>query len=149
MTDRLIRLWGWIGGHRLLAGWAVAMLGMAAFSGGIALGAARQPAAHRAAGGEATAKLETTAVEAIVMGKRPNGFVARTRSGDLLVVRTNDATTYHLKNKPADVNAVRRGAIVLVLGRPAPREGVMYANAVSVRGQARSPIRPPEAIDLP
>jgi len=152
MTDRLIRGWGWVGVHRFLVGWAVAMLGLVAFSGGIAFGAARETApspALRPGPVETVARVQSTAVEAVVIGRRPNGWVVRTRTDELLIVRTSDATTYRLKNKPADANAVRRGAKVLILGRPAPREGVMIARVIAVRGQIRNPVAPPEAIGLP
>ena len=150
MTGRLIRWWAWVGEHRLLAGWAIAMLSLALFGTGVALGATLEsPRALQAvAAPPAIAKPRAVSVEAVVMGRRPNGFVARTRTGDLLVVRTNESTTYRLKGKVADVTAIRRGARVLILGRTINREQVIRARVVAVRGMVRPPAALPEEIDL-
>jgi hypothetical protein len=126
------------------------MVGLALFGSGVALGATLEsPRALRAvAAPPAVAKPRAIAVEAVVMGRHPAGFVARTRTGDLLLVRTNDSTTYRLKGKDADAAVVRRGARVLILGRTTDRERVIRARVVAIRGMVRPTAAPPEAIDL-
>ena len=149
MTDRLIRLWSWVGAHRLLAGWAAAALCVAAFSGGIALGAAReQPAPFQQRTRPALARPDSGLVTALVVGRRGTALITRTRKGDLLLVRTDERTVYRRRNADTDAGAVRRGTRVLILGRPA-EPGVLRARMIVVRGQSRSPVRPPEALDLP
>ncbi len=150
MTARLVRWWAWVGEHRLLAGWLVAALGLSLFGGGVALGASLEsPRALRAVTAPpAIAKPQAVSVEAVVLGRRPTGFVARTRAGELLVVRTDESTTYRLKGKDADATAIRRGARVLILGRTTNQERAIRARVVAVRGMIRSPVVPPEAIDL-
>ena len=149
MTDWSIRLWSWVGAHRLLAGWAAAVLCLTAFSGGIALGAAReQPAPFQQRARPALARPDSGLVTALVIGRRGASLITRTREGDLLIVRTAERTVYRRRNADADASVVRRGARVLVLGRPA-EPGVLSARMIVVRGQRRSPVRPPEAIDLP
>jgi hypothetical protein len=133
MTERLIRVWRWVGAHRLLAGWVVGALGIAVFSGGIALGATSEPAAPlglRVSGERA--RNVPTVVEAVVLGRQGANVIARTRDGDLLVIRTTDATRYRARNRKADASAVRRGARVIVVGRPLG-EGIIRARAISVR----------------
>jgi hypothetical protein len=135
MTERLIRLWRWVGAHRLLAGWAVGALGIALFSGGAALGATSEqavPLGLRLSG--VRARNVPTVVEAVVVGRQGANVLARTRDGDLLVIRTTDATRYRIRNRKADASAVRRGARVIVVGRPLG-EGIIRARAISVRGR--------------
>jgi len=135
MTERLIRFWEWVSGHRLVAGWAVALLGVAALGGGTALGAARaHPGGFPEREEPPVARATTTVVEAVVMGRRGNTLITRTRTGELLRVRVVEATKYRVKNKPADASAVRRGARVVIVGRPLG-EGLMRARAISVRGR--------------
>jgi hypothetical protein len=154
MTDRLIRTWSWVAGHRLAAGWGAVLLALVLLGGGLGLGAAwdaRPDFQPPIAEAEETAFVRpaSTAVEAVIMGRRPNGFVARTRAGDLLLIRTSPQTTYRLRGRPAEAAAVRRGAIVVVLGRPDAVERAINARAIAVRGQIRPPALPPEAIGLP
>ena len=149
MTEHLIRIWGWIGGHRLVAGWVVALLAVGACSGGAALGAARaHPGAFPEREGGPVARATTTVVEAVVMGQRGNTLITRTRSGELLRVRLVEATKYRVKNKPADASAVRRGAKIVVVGRPLG-EGLMRARAISVRGRISLADPPPEMRGMP
>ena len=149
MTDRLIRLWRWVGMHRLLAGWAVGVLCIAAFSGGIALGATREPPpAPPQQAAPALARPESGFVAALVMGRRGTTLITRTRDGDLLLVRTDESTTYRRRNRDTDARSVRRGTQVMVLGRVV-EPGILHARVILVRGQRPSPVRPPEAIDLP
>ena len=92
MTDRSIRLWSWVGAHRLLAGWAAAVLCLAAFSGGIALGAAReQPAPFQQRARPALARPDSGLVTALVIGRRGASLITRTREGDLLIVPPTSA----------------------------------------------------------
>ena len=140
MTERLIRWWAWIGRRRLFAGWAVAMLGLLTFGGGIALGATREQPSTFTEARAATvgiARPRTTAIEALIVGRRPAGFIARTRTGDLLVVRTTEATTYRRRGRDVDAAAVRRGARVFILGRPAAAAGAIVARVGAVRGYPR------------
>lgn len=145
MTAWLLRRWRWVGGHRLLSGWLIGLLGVLSVSGGVVFGASREGGAgfalnQPAASGMATVRPGAVLVEAVVLGKRPNGFIARTRAGDLLLVRTAPATTYRKKNKPATNAVLTRGARVLILGRPGARAGVFNARTVAVRGQVALPI---------
>jgi hypothetical protein len=139
-----------VGEHRLSAGWLLAAVGLALFGGGVALGATRESprVLHAVAAPPTIAKPQAVSVEAVVMGRRPTGFIARTRAGDLVVVRTDESTTYRLKGKDADANAIRRGARVLILGRTTNQERVIRARVVTVRGMIPPPAPPPEAIDL-
>ena len=149
MTDRLIRLWSWVGAHRLLVGWAVALLCATAFGGGIALGAGReQPAGFEERARPALARPTRGLVTAVVVGKRGSTLITRTRQGDLLSVRTAESTTYRRKRTDVDASIVRRGTRVQVLGRPA-EPGVLRARVILVRGQSRSPVWPPEVVDQP
>jgi hypothetical protein len=133
MTERLIGIWRWVGSHRLLAGWAVASLAVLLFSGGVALGAAdEQPTPLDADPREVRARNVSTVVEAVILGRQGATLVARTRTGDRLFIRTHEATRYRLRNKPADASVVRRGARVIVVGRPLG-EGLIRARAISVR----------------
>lgn len=144
MTAWLLRRWSWVGRHRLLSGWSVGLLAVLSVSGGALFGASRQnnaafaqnqPAASRAAAVRPNAVL----VEAVVLAKRPNGFLARTRAGDLLLVRTAPGTTYRRKNKAATSAVLTRGARVLILGRPGARANVFNARTVSIQGQIALP----------
>jgi hypothetical protein len=140
MTDRLLRPWSWVARHHLLTGWLVAALGAVVFLSGIVLGAARaEPVPFRDSTATTLARPRTSVVEAVITGRRPAGFVARTRAGDLLLVRTTDATTYRRGGRPAQATNVRRGTRVLIIGRPGAREGVVVARAVAILGQLRSP----------
>jgi hypothetical protein len=143
MTDRLIHLWRWVGAHRLLAGWVAAAVCVLAFSGGVTLGAANEaPAQFNDAAqlGEAVdappAVVRSRAVEAVVLRRRGAALIARTAEGERLVIRTNARTTFRHKGKDVEPDAVRRGARVVVLGRPAG-EGVIVARVVAVRGWVR------------
>ena len=135
MTERLIHLWRWVGDHRLLAGWAVGALGIALFGGGVALGAAsEEPASLGARASGARASSVPSVVEAVVLGRQGAIVIARTRDGDLLFIRTTDATHYRIRKREADASAVRRGARVIVVGRPLG-DGIIRARAISVRGR--------------
>ena len=83
-----------------------------------------------------------------MVGRRGPSLITRTREGDLLIVRTDEHTTYRRKNATVDPGVVRHGTRVTVLGRSA-EPGIMEARVIVVRGQSRPPVRSPEAIDLP
>ena len=137
MTERLIRLWRWVGAHRLLAGWGVGALSIALFSGGVALGAASEqpaPPGQRVSG--AQARNPSTVVEAVILGRQGATIAARTRAGDLLFIRTTESTRYRIRRQEADASAIRRGARVIVVGRPLG-DGMIRARAISVRGRVR------------
>jgi hypothetical protein len=138
MTDRLVTLWSWVGVHRLLMGWAVALLGVAVFGAGVALGASTEDRQFPQRADAPTASAKATALEVVIVGRRGATFVARTAEGDQLVIRITPQTRYRLKSRQADVNAVRRGAKVVVIGRPLG-DGVFRARTIAVRGQVRLP----------
>jgi hypothetical protein len=150
MTDRLIRLWSWIGAHRLLAGWAVALLAVTIFTSSVALGAAQDtPAQFQERADAPLARVKSTSIQAVVTGRRGDTLIARTADGERLVVRTNEQTTYRFKNKRADAGAVTQGSRVIILGRSAARPGVIVARTISVRRQARPAPLSSEATDQP
>jgi hypothetical protein len=124
-----------VGGHRLLAGWFVATLAILLFGGGVALGAAsEQPPPLGESVSDSPARNVSTVVEAVIVGRQGNMLIARTRSGDQLFIRTHATTRYRLRNKAADASVVRRGARVVVVGRPLG-EGLIRARVISVRGR--------------
>jgi hypothetical protein len=133
MIGRLIGVWHWVGAHRLLAGWVVAALAVLTFGGGVALGAAsEQPAPVAVDAGDRPARKVSTVVEAVILGRQGATLVARTRDGELLYIRTHEATRYRLRNRAADATVVRRGSRVVVVGRPIG-DGLIRARAISVR----------------
>lgn len=150
MTRRLVRWWAWIGEHRVLAGWVIGVVGVVAFGGGVALGAAREAPEplQSVAVPPAVVRPRAVSIEAVVLARRPNGFIARAANGDLVLVRTTEATRYRLKGGASDATAVRDGARVLVVGRPTNRVGVVRAHVVAVRGMAAPPVSP-GAVDPP
>ena len=136
MTGWLLTLWLAVARHDRLTGWLAAVLGTLALAGGATLGAARtDPPAFTDSVSTATVVPRRAGVAAVVVARRPAGFLVRTRDGDLLLVRTTERTAYRQRGQPADPALVRRGTRVLVLGRPAPREGVLIARAVVILGQ--------------
>jgi hypothetical protein len=133
MIERLIGIWRWVGSHRLLAGWIVAALAVLTFSGGVALGAASEQATPLTVDAvDRPAHKVSTVVEAVILGRQGATLVARTRNGDMLYIRTHEATRYRLRNKAADAAVVQRGARVVIVGRPLG-EGLIRARSISVR----------------
>lgn len=139
MSERLVALWSWLGVHRLLAGWAAALAGLALCGGGIALGAsgaedgafAGPPAVAGAVTGPATSP--PGRVEAVVIARRPRGYLARTRAGDLVLIRVDARTRFRALGRAADATAVQRNTVVVVQGAPGARAGVFRARVVAVR----------------
>lgn len=137
MSATMLRLWTWVARHRMVSGWLAALLAVVAFVGGISLGATRaQGSAFREPGltPAAIARTRATTVEVVVMGKRANTLVTRTRDGDQLIIRTTPRTVYRRDGTVVDAASVRRGQRLLILGRPTLREGVMEAHTVAIRG---------------
>lgn len=137
MTDRLIRLWGWAGPHRLLVGWAIALLGVAVFGAGVALGASTEERQFPQLPDAPTARAKASALEAVIVGRRGPNFIASTADGDQLLIRTTSQTKFRVKGQDADARAVRRGAKVVVIGRPLA-SGAFRARTIAVRGQVRA-----------
>ena len=136
MIDRLIHGWVWVGGHRLLVFWAVALLCASLFSGGVALGAAReQTPVLRDPPSPALARRRTATVDALVIGTHGTSLIVRARTGERLLIRTDATTTYRLKNRTADATAVGRRSRVTILGRPAGPAAIK-ARIVVVHGEA-------------
>jgi len=130
----------------MLAGWAVALFGVMLLSGGVALGAARGDGARFTARADAPAtRVASTALEAVIVGRRGENFIARTAGGEMLVIHTDAKTKFRLKGDAADQSVVRRGARVIVIGRPAGA-GALRARVIAVRRPARSPTQPPDAV---
>lgn len=157
MTKRLVRVWAWVGGHRLLAGWLAAMLGLLTLGSGVALGATRDAAPivetlpDGAANGQPPKVVapKSAAVEAVIVGRRPQAILARTKQGDFIRIRTNENTVYKRGAKAMERDELRRGMRIVVLGRPNQAEGVMTARSVTVRGMIKMAPPPAEALDLP
>lgn len=147
MSDAMLRAWGWVARRRLLAGWSIALVCLAVFGGGVTLGAREGP--RPAGSADGAARVRMPVVEARVIGRRDGGLVARTRAGDLLLVRTTDRTTYRFRGQQTDAGAVRRGARIAVVGRPGAA-GVIVARVIVVRHQpAGTGRRPPPDAGAP
>jgi hypothetical protein len=144
MTDRLIRFWRWVGTHRMLVGWVAAVLCIAMFGGGVALGVTRDlPARFVEPVDAKPAAVGSASVQAVVTRHRGNALIAVTAAGERLLIRTNERTIFRRRGETIPSEDIRRGARILVLGRPAG-EGVIVARAVVVRGRALAAPAEPE-----